>query len=140
QALLETILSEGHVRSDLVRQFGVKSLLHRAPYISLLYHLGMLTLRDTPRDAAGYDMEIPNRVIRELQWEHLALMMKDQAQIAIDVEAINVALAAMAVQGDIEPFLDVFHSQVIKSFGVKDTRKLDEKTIKLLFMMYASLG
>jgi hypothetical protein len=34
----------------------------------------VLTLRDVPRDAIGYDLEIPNRVIRELQWEHLALI------------------------------------------------------------------
>jgi hypothetical protein len=138
--LLESILLEGHIRSDLVRQFGVKSLSSHEPFISLLYYLGMLTLRDSPRDAIGYDLEIPNRVIRELQWEHLALMLKEQTEIAIQVDDLKAALGAMAVDGDIAPFLDVFHAQVIKAFGVKDTRRLDEKTIKLLFMMYASLG
>src|SRR5262249_53570564 len=73
RALLETILSEGHIRSDLVRQFGVSAIRQRAPFLSLLFALGMLTLRDVPREAAAYDLEIPNRVIRELQWEHLAL-------------------------------------------------------------------
>jgi hypothetical protein len=140
QRLLETILTEGHIRSDLVRQFGVKSLASHAPFISLLYYLGMLTLREAPRDVIGYDLEIPNRVIRELQWEHLALMLEEQAQVAIDVDDLRAALGAMAVEGDIGPFLDLFHARVIKAFGVKDTRGLDEKTIKLLFMMYVSLG
>ncbi len=140
RALLETILSEGHVRSELVRQFGVKSLSSRAPFLSLLYHLGMLTLGASPRDAIGYDLEIPNRVIRELQWEHLALLLKDEARIDVDVDELRRALGAMAVEGDIAPFLDLFHAQVLKALGVKDTRRPDEKTLKLLLMMYASLG
>jgi hypothetical protein len=93
--LLERILTEGHIRSDLVRQFGVKSLSSHTPYISLLYYLGMLTLREAPRDAEGYDLEIPNRVIRELQWEHLALMLKEQAQMAINIDDLKAALGAM---------------------------------------------
>ncbi|HSN97407.1 MAG TPA: PD-(D/E)XK nuclease domain-containing protein, partial [Candidatus Nanopelagicales bacterium] len=138
--LLETILSEGHIRSELVRQFGVTSLSSRAPFISLLYHLGMLTLRAVPPDSIGYDLEIPNRVIRELQWEHLALMLEEQNEVTIHLDTLRAALGAMAVQGDIEPFLDLFHTQVLQAIGLKDTRRLDERTIKLLFMMYASLG
>lgn len=140
RALLMTILGERHIRSELVEQFGVKSLTSHAPFVSLLYYLGMLTLSPGPEPAEGYDLEIPNRVIRQLQWEHLSLMLQEQAHVAIDVEALRRALEAMAILGDIAPFLDVFHSRVLKAFGLKDTRGLDEKTIKLLFMTYASLG
>jgi hypothetical protein len=67
-------------------------------------------------------------------------MLEEQAQVAIRLDTLKEALGAMATQGDIGPFLDVFYWQVIKAFGVKDTRRLSEKTIKLLFMMYVSLG
>jgi hypothetical protein len=43
---------------------------------SLLYFLGMPTLGASPRDALGYELTIPNRVIRELQWEHLNRELK----------------------------------------------------------------
>src|SRR5262249_29210731 len=52
----------------------------------------------------------------------------------------QAALGAMAVAGEIEPFLSLFHKQVIQAFSNRDTRGLDEKTIRLLLMMYASLG
>ncbi len=68
RALLETILSEGHIRSELVEQFGVKSLASHTSYVSLLFYLGMLTRGTAPRSSMGYDLEIPNRVIRELPW------------------------------------------------------------------------
>ncbi len=138
--LLQTILSEGHIRSEIVEQFGVKSLGSHTHFLSLLYFLGMLTLGTSPRDPVGYDLEIPNRVIQELQWEHLALMLEEEANVRIQVDDLRVALGKMAVQGEIAPFLDLFHEQVIQAFSNRDTRGIDEKTIKLLLMTYASLG
>jgi hypothetical protein len=140
RALFQTILGDGHIRSELAEQFGVKSLASHKDFLSLLYFLGMLTLGAAPRGAMGYDLEIPNRVIRELQWQHLALMLRDEAGVQINVDDLQAALGAMAVEGDIEPFLALFHAQVIQAFANRDLRGLDEKTIKLLLMTYASLG
>jgi hypothetical protein len=140
RAFLQTIVGEGRIRSHIVRQFGIAGLGTHEGFVSLLYYLGMLTLGARPRDFDGYDLEIPNRVIRELQWEHLALMLREEATVTIDVDALRSALRKMAVTGEIEPFLDLFHEQVIKSFSNRDLRGLDEKTIKLLLMTYASLG
>ena len=140
RALLQTIVGEGHIRSDIIAQFGIASLASHTHFVSLLYFLGMLTLGKAPRDPVGYDLEIPNRVIRELQWEHLALLLRDEAQIDINVDDLRVALGAMAIEGEIAPFLDLFHKQVLQAFSNRDMRGLDEKTIKLLLMTYASLG
>jgi len=138
--LLHTILSEGHIRSEIVEPFGVKSLASHTNFLSLLYFLGMLTLGAAPRSSSGYDLEIPNRVIRELQWEQMALMLQEAAKVTINVDDLRAALAAMAEQGEIAPFLDLFHKQVLQAFSNRDMRGLDEKTIKLLLMTYASLG
>ncbi len=140
RALLQTIVGEGRIRSEIVEQFGVASLASHTHFLSLLYFLGMLTLGTSPRDITGYDLEIPNRVIRELQWEHLALMLEEEAKVTINVDHLRAALGAMAVDGDIAPFLDLFHTQVLQAFSNRDMRDLDEKTIKLLLMTYASLG
>ncbi len=139
-SLFESILSEGRIRSELVEQFGVRTLASRSHFLSLLYFLGMLTLARAPRSVMGYELEIPNRVIRELQWEHLALMLEDQAKVTIHVDDLQIAIGKMAVQGEIEPFLGLFHKDVLQAFSNRDMRGLDEKTIKLLLMTYASLG
>lgn len=140
RALLQTLLGEGRIRSEIVEQFGVKSLATQAHFLSLLYFLGMLTLGTAPRSAMGYELEIPNRVIRELQWEHLAIMLRDEAGVRIDVDELQRALTAMAERGEIEPFLQLFHTQVLEALSNRDLRGLDEKTLKLLLMTYASLG
>ena len=142
RALLETIAGEGGIRSPISLQFGVPGLTSQTHFVSLLYYLGMLTLGQEPPGAIpaaeGYHLEIPNRVIRELQWEHLALLLKDEAHIVIDMREIEAALSAMAREGEIGPFVDLFHARVIKAFGVKDLRRLDEKAIKLALIAFLS--
>jgi len=140
QTIFETILSERSIQSPIVEQFGVKLLETSSSFISLLYYLGMLTQRVKSQATGQEELEIPNRVIRELQWEHLAKHLDRQAKFAIDTGHLASALENMGVRGDIAPLLQLFHTQIIQHFGIKDTRKLDERTIKLLFMMYVSLG
>jgi hypothetical protein len=140
RALLETILSAGAVQSNLVRQFGASSLSSDTQLISLLYYLGMLTFGPRAPDSATYRLEIPNRVMRELQWEHLALLLKEEDQVVIDTRELEEALHAMGVQGDIERFLDLFHERVVRKIAVKDTRRFDERSLKLMLMAYLSLS
>ena len=144
RALLETIVSEGGLQSPLIRQFGLKSLSSQDQFISLLYYLGMLTLGTEPPDRPartfGPRLEIPNRVIRELQWEHLAKLLSEEAELVIDTREIEATLQAMALEGDIAPFLDLFHERVIKAVGLKDLRRFDEKSIKLMLLAFISLS
>ncbi len=140
RALFSTVLSEGFITSQIIERFGITSLASSDHFVSLLYFLGMLTLRATPKSWQGFELEIPNRVIRELQWEHLALMLRDEAGVALGMDALHAAARAMANDGEINPFLELFQREVLQALSNRDTRGLDEKTIKLLLMTYASLS
>jgi hypothetical protein len=144
RSLLETIALEGGIQSRLERQFGVGSLPSETHFISLLYYLGMLTLAPevagAPPAVDSRRLEIPNRVIRELQWEHLATMLQEETHTVIGPVELESALSAMAQQGDIAPFLDLFHTRVIEALGVKDLRRFDEKSVKLMMLTFISLS
>jgi hypothetical protein len=140
RALLETIASEGRIRGTLIRQFGHKSLSSQDQFLSLLYYIGMLTLSERRGPGSQVELEIPNRVIRELQWEHLAQLMSEQASVRIDTRELEAALGIMAERGEIRPFWDLFHERVIKAMGNKDLRRLDEKSIKLMLLAFIALG
>jgi hypothetical protein len=131
RSLLQQILSEGHLRSEVVERFGVKSLASQTHFISLLHFLGMLTLGTSPKSAMGYDLTSPNRVIRELQWEHLALTLDEEALVTLRGDDLRAALSAMVEEGTIEPFLGLLHRSALQTFSDRDARGLDEKTIKL---------
>jgi hypothetical protein len=138
RALLETILTEERIASRLVEQFGVQNMHSREQLVSLFYYMGMLTFGDRAPDEAVPSLVIPNRVIRELQWEYLAFALKDQEHIWLDTMDLEKALSAMAVRGDIEPLLSQFREQVVKRIGVKDLRQFNEKVLKLMLLAYIS--
>ena len=100
----------------------------------------MLTLGPQPDDRASLRLEIPNRVIRELSWTHLAHLLEEQEGLALDSRDLEEALRIMAVEGDITPFLELFHSRVVKAIGVKDMRQLSEKALKLMLLAFISLS
>ncbi|MEZ4301721.1 MAG: AAA family ATPase [Polyangiaceae bacterium] len=64
--LLETILTEQTIRSELVEQFGMRAMYGRAQLVSLFYYMGMLTFSPGAADTARPELSIPNRVIRAL--------------------------------------------------------------------------
>jgi len=100
--------------------------------------MGMLTFGPPSPGSAVPDLVIPNRVIRELQWEYLAFSVKDRERIWIDTMDLEKALAAMAIDGDIEPILALFREQVVKKLGTKDLRQFSEKVLKLMLLAYIS--
>jgi hypothetical protein len=138
RALLESILTNEHVSSPLVESFGARSMHGRTQLVSLFYYMGMLTFGEGAELSADPLLVIPNLVIRELQWEYLALALKDQENIWIDTWDLSRALAAMAIRGDIEPLIAQFREQVVARIGNKDLRQFNEKVLKLMLLAYIS--
>ncbi len=138
--ILSTIVAEGHIHGKLVEQFGAKNISTREQFLSLLYYIGMLTLSAEQDDETSLRLEIPNRVIRELSWSHLAHMLEDEDKLGLDTHVLEESLRIMAIQGDITPFLDIFHTRVVKAIGIKDLRNLSEKAIKLMLIAFISLS
>ena len=138
RALLEAMLTEERIASALVEQFGSRAMQSRAQLVSLFYYMGMLTFGPPSPGAAVPQLVIPNRVIRELQWEYLAFSVKDNERIWLDATDLEEALSAMAMKGDIEPLLIQFREQVVKRLGSKDLRQFNEKVLKLMLLAYIS--
>ncbi len=134
RSMLESILQDGRIEAQLIEQFGRKGPSTRDQLVSLLYYTGMLTLSAEPPSGKEVWFDIPNRVIRELVWGHFAAFLKEQEGIELDQHPIRLGLRAMAVDGEIEPFLEAFHGEVVKAMGVKDLRQFSEKALKLMMM------
>lgn len=78
------MLTEEKITSPLVEQFGSRSMHGREQLVSLFYYMGMLTFGPPAPGRAAPELVIPNRVMRELQWEFLALSVKDTERVWMD--------------------------------------------------------
>ncbi len=136
--LLETMLTEEKVSSRLVEQFGSRAMYAREQLISLFYYMGMLTFGPPKPGLAVPELVIPNRVIRELQWDYLAFSVQERERITLDPVDLENALSAMAMNGDIQPLVTQFREQVVRRLGSKDLRQFNEKVLKLMLLAYIS--
>jgi len=136
RTLLEAALSQGEVRMRLVEQFGTRFPLAEAQVTSLFYYMGMLTFGPDAANEPIPTLTIPNRVMRELQWEYMGYALADNERIVVDMTHIEQALLAMAEEGDIQPLLEVFTKEVLERISNRDLGKFNEKIMKLMLMAY----
>lgn len=134
--LLEEVLTKGSVSVQLVEQFGTKVPMAKAQVASLFYYMGMLTFGPNAANEFVPTLVIPNRVMRELQWEYMSLALADHEHIAVDQSLVEEALVKMASDGDIQPLLDLFQQQVLGSLSNRDVRNFDERIMKLMLLAY----
>ncbi len=141
RTVLETVMTEGAIWGKLLETFGREPLPpSREQFISLLYYTGMLTLSNEPPLGWMNRFEIPNLVIRDLQWEHFGAILKDSAGIELIVPAIIAAQLDMARNGTIQSFANAIHEHVMKVLGVRDLMLFDEKAVKMILITSAVLS
>lgn len=138
RALLEEILTNESVRVPLVDRFGTKLHVGRAQIASLLFYLGMLTFGEDAGGGAEVNLVVPNRVMRALQWDYMSFALAEHDRIDIPVGALTKAMTTMAIEGDIQPLLQVFEEDVIKRLGLRETINFNEQTMKLMLFAYLS--
>ena len=139
--VLETVLNEGVIRGKLLESFGMSPTPPpREQFISLLFYTGMLTLNTEPRIGWMNTFDIPNIVIRELQWEHFSAVLKDSIGVEMVTPDILQGQIEMATRGNIGLLAEAIHEHVMKVLGLKDLVKFDEKSIKMILVTSAVLS
>ena len=132
--VLERILAEGQVTSPLVDRFGVRTTTTTGQFVSLMYYTGMITLAPEEPNGDFYTFVPPNRVIRELSWEHYTRLLEDLHRIPLIGQPMGLAFLAMAIDGNMQPFLDQLRKNILPVLSVRDLRKHDEKAMKMLLI------
>ena len=136
--LLEEILTNESVSVELVEQFGTKMHLGRAQIASLFYYMGMLTYGEGSTDDFQAKLVIPNRVMRELQWEYMAFALMDHDDIRLNMSDFSIAIQKLSREADIAPLIALFKRDVVKRLGLRETQTFNEQAMKLMLFGYLS--
>lgn len=136
--LLEEVLTNESIDVQLVEQFGTKFHMGRAQVASLFFYMGMLTFAEDVPLGDVSKLVIPNLVMRKLQWEYMSFALMEHDDIQLNMGALQTATLKMARHGEIQPLLDLFHDNVVKKMGLRETLTFNEQTMKLMLVSYLS--
>lgn len=132
-SILEDVLSQDSVRANLTSMFSFDRDWVRDDYTSLLYYLGVLTVRGRAL-GGGWAFAVPNYVIKQLYYEYFAETLRLRADLKISMyEAIKDAVVALSVDNDVQPFIAVVE-EVLGRLSNRDARAgFGENQIKAIF-------
>ena len=136
-ASFQSVITEGWVDAEPASSFPLDRAHEQGYFISLLYYMGLLTQQ---WDEGWIRLGIPNYAIRLLYWEAIKKLVEDVHHVEVDLAPLRTAQRAMAVRGDMAPFLELVFTRVLRKLSNRDLIRLDEKTMKVVLLSYLSLG
>jgi len=118
----------------IVQDFSALTLSEENNFKSLLFYLGLVTIKDFDFD---YNLIIPNETIKRIDAEYIATSLKYENIFDINVADLARKFKSFALNGDIEIFS--FLAEKIKnSTSIRDY--IDrENNVKMMYVNYFSL-
>jgi hypothetical protein len=132
--MLEEILLNEKIMGKVEPKISFEFMYKDEYFVSLLFYLGMLTI-----DVDEYGLEylvIPNYVSKVTYWDYMKLRFASEKNIQIKMQDLTLAIANMAIKGDISDFIKYISEGVLNKISNRDLINFDEKYIKLLLMVY----
>lgn len=133
-AILKTIIEEKQIVGEVVEEFSFERPFEQNDFLSLLYYLGYLTIKDSESGIAL--LTIPNYVIEKLYLDYFLSLVKEKEQLPSKIYQIELAMIEMASKGNPRPFLQAVE-HVLKHLSRRDYQSFDEKYVKAIIMALA---
>ena len=136
--LLDKLIRGEKVSFDLTDQFSFeKRGFPKEDLLSLLFYMGFLTIKKKWGDK--YEMEMPNKVIRDIYFDYFLQVIEEKAQTNCDMYDLGNALDELIWENRPQPILEVLEI-TLKSLTNRDFRTMDEKHVQAMFYAYLNIS
>ena len=136
--ILDKLIRGERVMFSLTTQFSFeKRGFPTEDLLSLLFFMGFLTIKKKWGDR--YEMEMPNKVIRDIYFDYFLQVMEEKAQTNRDMYELGNALDELIWENKPQPILEVLEV-ALKGLTNRDFRTMDEKHVQAMFYAYLNLS
>jgi len=117
--ILKQILENGETQGELVDNFAVGELVNHEKFRSLLYYLGLITIKEElPINQVIF--KAPNKLIKILLWEYMQNALEDAYGLRINIDFIKKAFDNMAKIGEWKPTLQYILDKFYEAVSIRD--------------------
>jgi hypothetical protein len=134
---LKLILEEGEIRSKIARSFSVNRVVDTENFISLLYYLGLLTIKGVYHTRPV--LMIPNEVIKRLYYEYIRQGYRDTNIFKIDLFKLENLFDGAAYEGKMKNLTDYLVEELNNQTAVRDYIQ-GERVIQNFFCVYFNVS
>ena len=132
---LMKIAKEGSIVAEIMDKFSMDMMFNDEYFVSLLFYMGLITIKEPY--LARVRLGIPNYSIETVYWEYIHRLTQETSPLmSIETQHLNEAIEAMALEGDLQRYIDYVSQNAFNKLSDKDLRNFDEKYIKILLLAY----
>jgi len=130
-AILEELLQNGQTMMKMTDQFSFSSGFTDRDFVSLLYYMGVITIKDIRADKTLFC--IPNYVIKQLYFEYFGQILAEKTDLTPDSLGYGKAVDVMIFNNDFMPMVNIV-SKIMEKMSNRDNMNFGEKHLKSIFM------
>ena len=134
---LREIIEKGEIVSNIVKGFPVEEMANTENFISLLFYLGLLTIKEVEEDELK--LKIPNETIRRLYFDYIKKGYQEADIFTIDLYRYGRLMHKMAYDGDWRPLFEYITNRMKASMSLRDLIT-GEKSIQAFLNVYLGLS
>ena len=134
--VLDHLIREKSLVAELTGQFSFERPFTRNDFISMLFYMGFISIKDEYRAALRF--RIPNFVIETLYLSYFVELLETREDLSMNLTEAGEAIRTLAWENRLEPFLELV-AGTLRGLSNRDMRQFDEKYIKVLFVAFANL-
>ena len=134
---LKIILEENEISANITSSFSVNRIAEPENFISLLYYLGLLTIKGINRGMT--ELIIPNEVIRQLYYEYIRESYRYTKIFNIDLYKLGKLFNNMAYDGKWKELIAYLSDEMNKQASIRDYIE-GERTIQTFFRAYLNVS
>ncbi|MCX6580702.1 MAG: AAA family ATPase [Candidatus Aminicenantes bacterium] len=136
-SMLRQIIEEGGTSANLVKGFPLEELLDLENFISLLFYLGLLTIKGPDKDKLR--LEIPNETIKRLYYDYIKGAYRETGVFTLNLSIYANLMTDMAYDGKWEPLFKFITDRMRESMSLRDLIT-GEKSIQAFLNVYLGLS
>ena len=137
ESSIETVLQQREILTQLVEMFPLESLREKESLVSLLFYMGLLTIKEAPFSSVV--LQVPNLAIHGVFWESAFRRLRDSLEKGVDISTLSRVSQEMARTGDPTEFIRFCYESVMGYASNRDWRQMQEKHVKMILLSFLSI-
>jgi hypothetical protein len=130
--LLDKLVKTGSINFSLTRIFNMESNFTQDDFLSLLFYMGMLTLKEVKN--MRWRFEVPNYVIKKLYFEYFTSIFLEKTRFANTRIPLDDAIDNLVNNANPAPFFSVIAHILNENHSNRDEMVYGEKHLQTLMI------
>jgi hypothetical protein len=134
---LQQIIEKGEIVTDIARGFPVEKLIDTRNFLSLLFYLGLLTVKEVKDEELI--LQIPNETARRLYYDYIKEAYEETETFSMDWYVYGRLMHGLGYKGEWKPLFDYLAKQMKDSMSLRDLIT-GEKSIQAFLNVYLGIS